>query len=95
MSETAKGLRFWTAKELMAANLPPETAEEAYRRGYRDGYIVALGDFYAALRHGRRQVSQRAEKTMDALCSFYDHALFAWQDGDTTKRELPPDAPSR
>lgn len=59
---------------------PEETAEQAYRRGYADGYIQALNDVY------------RSRPIRQQLWDFWHNTLFDWvkrgDDGETT--ELPP-----
>ncbi len=67
-----------TLDELLA--LPPETSEQAYRRGYCDGYIVALQE--AA---GNRPVNAK-------LWNFWQNNLIDWMKkaNSETKMELPP-----
>ena len=51
MNETPKTT---TAAELLATEFPPESREEAYRRGYRDGFVVALEELYTATKKANR-----------------------------------------
>ena len=78
-----------SAGELLAKDLPPETAEEAYRRGYRDGFIVAVQAFYDSLTAGRLP-SERATVVMEALANFHDEVLLEWQRDDRSEVVPPP-----
>jgi len=61
-------------------SMPPESAEQAYRRGYRDGYIAALQNVY-----GNRSIPQRH-------WSFWRDDLFAWVRAaqDNFRLQFPP-----
>lgn len=57
------------------------TATEAdYRRGYADGYIMALQDYAGWL----------DEDTPNELFDFWQHDLTTWALGDASKRIEPP-----
>lgn len=68
-----------TLSELLAQ--PPETGEQAYRRGYRDGYVAALQAVYAS-----RGIPPH-------LWDFWQDTLLDWQKRGETSVELPPVAP--
>lgn len=70
-----------TLQELLA--LPPETREQSYRRGYRDGYVAALQAVY-----GNRGIPPH-------LWAFWQGTLLEWQKAGETKVELPPVAPGK
>ena len=62
--------------ELMA--LPPETAEEAYRRGYLDGFIAALERVYAE------------KEIPPEHWDFWHDTLYNWQKTNPETIVLPP-----
>jgi len=66
---------------------PPEAmirAEEAYRRAYRDGWIMAMDAFYDRLPTLGR------EGAYELLWDFWLDDLRAWAVSDCTERTLPP-----
>lgn len=65
-----------TFKELMS--LPPEKAEEAYRRGYRDGYVAALQAVYS-----NREIPEKH-------WNHWEKTLFDWEQTVTGRMVLPP-----
>jgi len=67
-------------------DLGPELPEEAYRRGYRAGWIAA----YNAAPFRREQQS-----AYDRMFDFWMGALLDWMRGDCSKTELPPEMPRR
>ncbi|MBI3957243.1 MAG: hypothetical protein HY328_00440 [Chloroflexi bacterium] len=59
--------------------VPEETPEQAYRRGYTDGYVQALNDAYHSQSIPRR------------LWDFWHNTLSAWaKRGDDGAEEFPP-----
>ncbi|MEZ4865328.1 MAG: hypothetical protein R3C14_28725 [Caldilineaceae bacterium] len=67
----------YTANEILSADFPPETAEEAYRRGYVDGMIV-YADYLAE------------GVPADWLARFRERVLFEWMRTETDKEIWPP-----
>lgn len=74
MSDTV--FKFMTLAELL--NMPDETREHAYRRGYRDGYIAGLQDAYPDQEIPRR------------LWDFWQDTLLEWMKRGEKRFELPP-----
>ncbi len=71
------------------ADIPPETAEHAYRRGYRDGWIMALEAMWDAMRARYSRCD-----AYDLAAAHGDDALFEWVQrckGDDAPEEWPPD----
>ena len=68
-----------TMTDLLA--LPPETSEQAYRRGYRDGYVAALQAVY-----GNRGIPSH-------LWAFWQDTLLEWQKSGENRVVLPPSVP--
>ena len=64
-----------TISELMDA--PPETAEQAYRRGYRDGFIAAL-------------MAAHPNGVPKQLWDFWQETLLKWENTDNDHFVLPP-----
>ena len=69
--------KFYTADEILAGAFPPEPAEEAYRRGYLDGFLAAL-DY----------VSEG--KDIEWLYRFRNQVLNSWSATDTDHLIEPP-----
>lgn len=79
-------LKVVSASEL--ANLPPETAEQAYRRGYHDGWLVSLNMLSEAM-HGGMTLQQ----AWAACLAHHDGALHRWANGckPDDKEVWPPE----
>jgi hypothetical protein len=88
--------------ELMQKVLPQETAEEGYRRGYADGFIVAVNYMHDWPSHlGRDQLLDRLlefrpsqlgmEQLLDRMFDFWQEDLMPWRNGDCTREVPPPD----
>lgn len=80
------GWRVFTLEDAYA-DRRPESAEEAYRRGYADGWIKALDAMHDAMfgEHAPRQAAY------DRLWTFWEHTLSAWRRGDCSKTVFPPE----
>lgn len=70
-----------TMQDLLS--MPPETGEQGYRRGYRDGYVAALQAVY-----GNRGIPPH-------LWAFWQDTLLEWQKRKPSAVELPPVAPKK
>lgn len=69
-----------SAADLMTQEFPLETAEESYRRGFRDGYGSALSDCPS---------TRQTRRTLAAMLRHFDSPLWDWVHGDCSC-ELPP-----
>lgn len=69
-----------TLQDLLA--MPPETGEQSYRRGYRDGYVASLQAVYGNLGIPAH------------LWSFWQDTLLEWQKAGKNRVDLPPSAPA-
>jgi hypothetical protein len=76
----------------MKKELPPETAEEGYRRGYADGFIVAVNYLHDWPSHLHRdQLLDRLlelrprqlgmEQLLDRMFDFWRQDLMRWRNG--------------
>lgn len=78
MTENAEGKPLlgtsFSVAELFAAKLEPEPAEHAYRRGYRDGWIVATNAMHD-LMFADRFTRQAA---YDRCWDHWEKALYLW-----------------
>lgn len=72
-------LKTFDLADLLNKELPPETPEEAYRRGYRDAVIDLWADNIIA------------RKFDEQISDFIDNELLEWAGGDTSKKVLPPE----
>jgi hypothetical protein len=77
-------------KEVMTwADIPPETAEHGYRRGYRDGWAMALEAIWDAMQQGYSRSA-----AYDLTAAHGDGPLLAWvrrgNDKDDPEEEWPP-----
>jgi len=61
----------------------PESSEQAYRRGYTDGFIQALN--YAFL--------DQDQDIPEKLFSFWQYQLIDWSQAAQDKEEAPPEYP--
>ncbi len=71
-------------QERTALQAPEESAEAAYRRGYADGYLVAVNDM--ATRPHRLSMMHLLEEQI----WFWETALCRWQGGDCAEKVPPP-----
>ena len=60
--------------EFLAAEIPPESADSAYRHGYSHGYARALQDLATAHKMGY----SRAIHALDVLAKFWARSLYLW-----------------
>ena len=64
------------------AAMSPENAEQAYRRGYADGYIVGVQDVIAAL---------GLVEPPSAVWQHWQDALTTWVRETSSERVTPPE----
>ena len=84
MSEAAK-FRIVSGKQLLEMKLPDDVQREgAYRRGYSQGYALAVQDLERLLHHGRTKSG-----CVDAMNAHVD-ALYRWRRRWRTGYDLPP-----
>jgi len=66
-------------RELLSSEIPPDSAESAYRfgysAGYSDGYSRALQDLVTAHRAGY----SRTMHALDVLATFWSRVLYPWR----------------
>lgn len=81
MKRIADSRKFYTGQELM--DIGPEPPEAAYRRGYRDGMLVAYNEFIG---------EDMSEHKMEALWEWMlSGRLFRWMaDFDKNPGRVPP-----
>lgn len=82
-------LKICSLREFLSAELPPEPAESAYRRGYSDGYARAIRDLATAHRLGY----SRTMHALDVLATFWRGVLYKWHlnaRGSNPSEEWPP-----
>jgi hypothetical protein len=79
MGELMNIFKPYTLAELLAR--PDETAEQAYRRAYRDGYVAAL------------QAAYRSRDIPKKLWDFWQDTLLEWGKHDTDRMVPPPGCP--
>ena len=80
-------------REFLAAEIPPDSAESAYRFGYSvgysDGYSRALQDLAATHRMGY----SRTMHALDVLATFWSRVLYPWRvraRARSSSEERPP-----
>lgn len=81
-------LRVWTGKELFESEPEPEVPEHAYRRGYRDGWVVAVQELH--------HISERVKSlsvAYDAVWTHWERGLLRWTHEEDPKIIMPPAIP--
>ncbi len=78
-NEPVPPLEAFDLADLLNEELPPETPEHAYRRGYRDAVMVLWSNNITA-----RRFDEQLEQ-------FFSQELLAWVKGDTSKEIFPPE----
>jgi hypothetical protein len=81
-------LKTYSAEQLLSLPVAPERAEGAYRRGYCDGFIVAM-DLIWELMFMQKRTRQEA---YDLAVGFHQHDLTDWLSAckDDCEMVLPP-----
>ncbi len=87
MSDSGFGFRHVRAPQVAAQ----ESAEAAYRRGYRDGFLAACDTLHGLMFKERRSRLAAYEEAW----AFAQDELTEWTERQLDTRLLPPDLPAR
>lgn len=92
MKDDKARFKVYTAKDIL--NLPPRTDEHEaeYRRGYRDGFILAVEDMYSHMEH-RHAARATFREVYDKFWDFWQDVLHEWQHKDVSNHNYFPPRP--